>query len=152
MLLYNPSIFSTSTCKLGSEILAYPPIDTCPTGKEMNIWPIGRNHGLDWSNGSPNVISGFDNLIYEGHTSYCYPNGNLAIYTEGFKVYNGQKLPIRFTAAEGVSNSSTTMSCILAQPRHDSIYYVFHMDHSLTHFSDETQFLFILFIIVIQTS
>ncbi|MBK8642733.1 MAG: hypothetical protein IPN15_11145 [Saprospiraceae bacterium] len=110
--------------------------DTCPTGKEMNVWLIGDKHGIDWSNGTPNIIGGLNADIYEGHTSYCKPDGSLAIYTEGHHVYNGQGNSIRFTAAEFVSNTSTTMSLILAKPGQDSLYYVFHMDAALQSFND----------------
>lgn len=110
--------------------------DTCPTGKEMNVWLIGDKHGIDWSNGTPNIISGLKADIYEGHTSYCRPDGSLAIYTEGHHVYNGQGTSIRFTAAELLSNTSTTMSLILAKPGQDSLYYVFHMDAALQTFND----------------
>lgn len=110
--------------------------EPCPTGKEMNIWLIGDKHGIDWSNGTPNIISGLKADIYEGHTSYCRPDGSLAIYTEGHHVYNGQGTSIRFTAAEFVSNNSSTMSLILAKPGQDSLYYVFHMDAALKSFND----------------
>jgi gliding motility-associated-like protein len=110
--------------------------DTCPTGKEMNVWLIGDKHGIDWSNGTPNIIGGLNADIYEGHTSYCKPDGSLAIYTEGHHVYNGQGNSIRFTAAELLSNTSTTMSLILAKPGQDSLYYVFHMDAALKSFND----------------
>ncbi|MBK7694793.1 MAG: gliding motility-associated C-terminal domain-containing protein [Saprospiraceae bacterium] len=127
LFFYNTSLFGKSSIKINSEFRTYFQTDTCPTGKEMNIWLIGDKHGIDWSNGTPNITGGLNADIYEGHTSYCKPDGSLAIYTEGHHVYNGQGNSIRFTAAELLSNTSTTMSLILAKPGQDSLFYVFHM-------------------------
>jgi len=95
-------------------------IDTCPSGKETNIWYMGYS-GLDWNQGRPDTISYFQYRVGEGHTSLCDRDGNLLLYENGLELYNKNHFSMHWFWYGG----SSIMTLLLPQPSNDSLYHLF---------------------------
>ncbi|MBL0019749.1 MAG: hypothetical protein IPP17_25790 [Bacteroidetes bacterium] len=55
--------------------------------KRSNFWPIGLNVALDFTSGSPTVVSSA-NQITEAGSSISDTLGNLLFYTDGVNVFD----------------------------------------------------------------
>lgn len=94
-------------------------------GEEFNPPVIGEAVGLDFSSGSPQLISDAEMITREGCASICDENGNLLFYTDGSTIWNAN----HDTMSNGENlkgNFSASQSCIIIpKPGDKSIYYVF---------------------------
>ncbi len=99
---------------------------------EFDKWIFGNGLGIDFTSGTPTVISstinGWDNTA-----SIADSLGNLLFFTNGEKIYdkNGNLMP----NGNGLYGDSTggNSATILKQPGNDSLYYVFTNDDGFTN-------------------
>lgn len=111
--------------------------------KQANVWHFGFGNALNFSNGSPDTISGSQIFAPEGCASYSDKCGNLLFYTNGggreasctigsvdaghiWNQINGVMYDMQGTKGGGYS--STQSSVIFEVPGQDFLYYVFTMD------------------------
>ncbi len=89
-------------------------------------WVFGKNAGLDFSTSTPTPSS--NNVINtsEGCASISDANGNLLLYTDGQKVWDGTNTQ-RATGLSG-NPSSTQSAIIVPDPANAARYYVFTAD------------------------
>ncbi|MBK8243969.1 MAG: gliding motility-associated C-terminal domain-containing protein [Saprospiraceae bacterium] len=100
--------------------------DSCPTGKEHNIWFLGSN-GFDFNNGKPEVIKGFginSKVSDQAYASICDRNGELLLYCDHINLYNKfhQKI-INPGPAFGIWGAVHNI-VMVPSPGNDSIIYV----------------------------
>lgn len=98
--------------------------DTCPTGKEGNVWFLGEV-GLDFNSGRPLPIHGFAAPARETQTSICEENGDLLMYFDGDNLYDASHSIMSGGNDLNSGGRSTTQSIFIKQPGNDSIYYLF---------------------------
>ncbi|MCD4745149.1 MAG: gliding motility-associated C-terminal domain-containing protein [Bacteroidales bacterium] len=93
-----------------------------------NIWYFGEEVGLDFSNGSPVVITNSSMTAESGCSVICDKNGNLQFYTNGQKIWNRQHniMP----NGEGIAGSFLVNqnSVIIPKPNNEHIYYLLTVD------------------------
>jgi len=96
--------------------------------KQANIWYFGHNAGLDFSSGSPAILT--DGQIYtdEGVASICDVKGHLLFYTEGTKIWNARHSVM--PNGDGLLGSfSSSQSAIVVPKMDDPLrYYVFTVE------------------------
>src|SRR5262249_20065706 len=89
-------------------------------------WFFGTLAGLDFSSGSPVVVSGAINTN-EGTASISDSLGNLLIYTDGVNVYNRNNA--QMPNGSGLfGDASTTQTIIVPNPGSSNIFYIFTID------------------------
>jgi gliding motility-associated-like protein len=93
--------------------------------KEASIWYFGSRAGVDFSSGSPVVLTDGALITEEGCASIADANGRLLFYTDGRQVYNKQKVLMKNGTGLNGSVSSTQSAVIIKSPGSDSIYYIF---------------------------
>ncbi len=93
--------------------------------KEASIWYFGSKAGVDFSSGSPVVLTDGSLITEEGCASIADANGRLLFYTDGRQVYNRQKELMKNGTGLNGSVSSTQSAVIIKSPGSDSIYYIF---------------------------
>lgn len=104
--------------------------DYCHTGHEYDIWYLGKN-GLDFRNGKPTVIKGFNdnNSMWAGsYASICDKNGNLLLYTDHQYIYNRFHRRITNPLPFIGRLMRVYNIVIVSQPGQDSIIYFFSTD------------------------
>jgi hypothetical protein len=92
--------------------------------KRSNIWPLGMQVGLDFSNGSPAVISTAATYT-EASSAICDTLGNLLFYTDGLTVYDSTNTPMPNGSGVLGCSSSSQGALIVPFPQHPDVYYVF---------------------------
>ncbi|MBL7104482.1 MAG: gliding motility-associated C-terminal domain-containing protein [Bacteroidales bacterium] len=95
-----------------------------------NIWYFGEGAGLDFSGGSPVVITNSMMTAESGCSVICDKNGNLQFYTNGQKVWNRQHNVM--PNGDGIAGSLIVNqnSVIIPKPNDEHIYYLFTVDTS----------------------
>lgn len=98
--------------------------------KQANIWYFGHNIGLDFTNGSPRVLTNGSIYTNEGVASLSDGNGNLLFYTDGVSVWNNQhgQMPNGFGLKGSISSSQS--SIIVPKIGDPNRYYLFTVDES----------------------
>jgi PKD repeat protein len=98
---------------------------------EYDVWYFGEFAGLDFTSGSPVVLTDGQVSTLEGSSSIADDSGNLLFYTDGEEVYNKnhQQMSNGFGLKGGWS--CTQSALILRQPGADSIYYIFTVEEFL---------------------
>ena len=98
--------------------------------KHGNVWYFGKNAGLDFSNGSPQVL--FDGAIdnFEGVASISDYSGNLLFYTDGMTIYDRTHQPMVNGTGLNGHPSSTQSGVIVPLPNNDTRYIVFTVDYA----------------------
>lgn len=99
---------------------------------EFDKWIFGNGVGLDFTSGSPVVISSNING-WDNSASIADSLGNLLFYSNGEKLYdkNGNLMP----NGSGLYGDTTggNSATIVKQPGNDSLYYVFTNDDGFTN-------------------
>lgn len=117
--------------------------------KHGNIWYFGAGSGLDFSSGSPQVLSNINVDTYEGCAVYCDASGKMLFYTNGGGFLpngiNGPREGIIWNANQAVmysmgddkggGYSSAQGAVILPNPGNPQQYYLFTIDHNLSLWS-----------------
>lgn len=99
-----------------------------PAQREASIWYFGRNAGLDFSSGSPVLITNGQIYTDEGVASICDVNGNLLFYTEGTTIWNKNHTIMPNGTGLLGSFSSSQSAIIVPKINDPSRYYVFTVD------------------------
>ncbi len=90
-----------------------------------NNWIFGANAGIDFTGtAQPVLAGGFDQ--YEGCSCISDSTGNLLLYSDGIKVWDGNGV-VRATGLLG-STSSTQSALIVPDPATPDRYYIFTSD------------------------
>ncbi|MBP9883462.1 MAG: T9SS type A sorting domain-containing protein [Chitinophagales bacterium] len=98
---------------------------------EYDVWYFGDFAGVDFTSGTPVVLTNGQVSTLEGSSSIADASGSLLFYTDGEEVYNKnhQQMSNGFGLKGGWS--STQSALILRQPGTDSIYYIFTVEEFL---------------------
>lgn len=105
--------------------------------EQNNIWYFGEQAGLDFSSGSPVVITNSALNSLEGSAIQCDNSGDLLFYTNGgtFSSYNGgvwnrnhQLMPNGSLTGTSGCNSSVQSCVIIPFPGNANKYYIFTTD------------------------
>src|SRR5690349_19226675 len=93
--------------------------------QEASKWYFGRFAGLDFSSGSPEVISGGQINTLEGVATISDHSGNLLFYTDGMTVWNRfHQVMSNGTGLHG--HPSSTQSAVVVPVIGDATrYYIF---------------------------
>jgi hypothetical protein len=110
---------------------------TTSAQNQFSQWRFGQGAGLDFTSGSPVVVS--NSMIYtnEGSASIAdAATGTLLFYTDGVTVYDttNTQMPNGFGLSGDVTTTQSAL--IVQQPSHDSLYYVFTVPSDAAGFSD----------------
>jgi len=103
---------------------------SCPSGKEGNIWYFGDSLGLDFNVHPPAVLTNSRMNTYEASTIVCDANGQLLFYSNGERVWdrNHQIMP----SVQGINklkgSESSTHVLALPKPGSKNIYYLFYTE------------------------
>jgi len=96
--------------------------------KEATHWYFGEKAGLDFTSGSPVVVTNGELRTDEGCASISDATGKLLFYTDGSTVWN-QNHNTMPTGTGLLGNSTSTQSAIIVpKPDDINIYYVFTVD------------------------
>ena len=92
---------------------------------EANTWYFGKNAGIDFSSGSPEVLKNSALNTEEGCASISDKDGNLLFYTDGLSVWN--RLHQHMPNGSGLlgNPSSTQSGVIIPNLNHKGLYYIF---------------------------
>ncbi|MFL5764780.1 MAG: T9SS type A sorting domain-containing protein [Bacteroidia bacterium] len=93
--------------------------------KECNRWYFGFGAGLDFTSGSPVVVSGPMPYTSEGCTSVCDASGKLRFFTNGVDVYDSTKTVMPNGSGLTGDISSTQSALVVPNPSSGSKYYIF---------------------------
>lgn len=100
----------------------------CFPQKEANLWYFGFGAGLDFSGGTPVVLTNSGMDIWEGCATISDSSGHLLFYTSGEAVFNAA----HDTMANGDNmagvGSVTQSSMIVPRPQVPDHYYIFTTD------------------------
>src|SRR5690554_6780084 len=91
-------------------------------------WYFGRNVGLDFTNGSPVVVTDGQISTIEGCTSISDEYGNLLFYTDGRRIFDRTHNIMQNGTGLRGDISSTTSAIVLPVPDNCNLYYVFTID------------------------
>jgi gliding motility-associated-like protein len=113
------------------------------SAQQGNIWYFGDKAGLDFSSGSPVILTNGALQSFEGCASYCDPSGNLLFYTNGGgrdpittgttsgKIWNrNHEVMYDMGFEEGGGFSATQSSLIIPKPDTEQQYYLFTMEET----------------------
>ncbi|MBN8681488.1 MAG: gliding motility-associated C-terminal domain-containing protein [Chitinophagales bacterium] len=114
--------------------------------KHGNIWYFGAGSGLDFSSGSPTVLSNINVDTYEGCAGYCDAGGKMLFYTNGGGFVpngiNGPREGIIWNANQAVmynmgddkggGYSAAQGAVIVPHPGNPRQYFLFTIDHNLS--------------------
>lgn len=92
--------------------------------KRSNFWPIGLNVALDFTSGTPTVVSSA-NQITEAGSSISDTLGNLLFYTDGVNVFDATHTVMLNGANIGGCASSSQGALIVPKPQSPNLYYLF---------------------------
>jgi PKD repeat protein len=92
---------------------------------QYDVWYFGQNAGVDFTSGSPLVLTNGQAITLEGTSSIADSAGSLLFYSDGITVYNKnhQQMVNGFGLNGGFSSSQSAL--IIRQPGSDSVYYIF---------------------------
>ena len=93
-----------------------------------NIWYFGENAGLDFSNGSPEVLFDSEMATIEGCATISNDFGELQFYTDGLTVYNRDHQVMQNGTGLGGDFSSSQSALIIPKPGTENYYYIFTVD------------------------
>ncbi len=95
--------------------------------KQTNFWYFGTLAGLDFSSGSPVVVTNGTINTNEASASISDSSGNLLFYTDGVTVYdrNHTQMP-NGDSLKG--DASTTQMMIVPNPGNANLFYIFTLD------------------------
>lgn len=97
------------------------------TGKQANNWYFGFHHGLNFSSGTPQIVSGSMTDVMEGSTEISTPEGELLFYVSNATVWNKNNMPMpNGTGLLSGSQSSTQSGIVIPKPGAPGIYYLFN--------------------------
>ncbi len=102
---------------------------TCTFGAnaqlEASIWYFGKNAGLDFRNGSPEVL--YDGALdtKEGCATISDANGSLIFYTDGITVWNKNHAVMPNGTGLYGHFSSSQSAIIVPKPKDSDRYYIF---------------------------
>ncbi|MEP7127411.1 MAG: PKD domain-containing protein [Chitinophagales bacterium] len=100
---------------------------------EYDKWFFGSGAGVDFTSGTPAVITGGQIVTEEGTASIADAMGNLLFYTDGVTVWNkNHMVMVNGTGLHGGSSSSQS-ALIIKIPGSDSLYYIFTTGQSLSN-------------------
>src|SRR5690554_5073239 len=91
-------------------------------------WYFGRNVGLDFTNGSPVVVTDGQISTIEGCTSISDEYGNLLFYTDGRRIFDRTHNIMQNGTGLRGDISSTSSAIVLPVPDDCNLYYVFTID------------------------
>ena len=99
---------------------------------ESNIWYFGSYVGLDFSTGSPVVLTqGLLNTT-EGVATLCDKNGKLLFYTDGLTVWNREH-KVMNNGDNLKGNASSTQSAVaVPKPGSENLFYLFTIAREAT--------------------
>ena len=106
--------------------------------REAANWYFGKDAGLNFNSGTPEVL--LDGLIntVEGCESFSDGNGNLLFYTDGKTVWNKlHEVMPNGTELKG-SFSTSQAALVVPHPIDKNIYYIFTPDDALTQRNGNT--------------
>ncbi len=106
-------------------ILLFLQVVTTFAQKEDNIWYFGRNAGIDFSTGSPAVLTNGALNTSEGAATICDKNGNLLFYTDGQRVWNRNHSQMPNGTGLAGHSSGTSSALIVPRPGNPNRYYIF---------------------------
>lgn len=96
--------------------------------QQANIWYFGYHGGLDFSSGTPTILTDGQVYTIEGVASISDANGNLLFYTDGVTVWN-RTHAVMPNGNNLFGHESTSQSAIIVPKLNDpSRYYVFTLD------------------------
>ena len=104
-----------------------------PESKRANNWYFGLGAGIDWSSGSPIVVTNGQTNTQEGSSSISDKNGNLLFYSDGNTIWNKNNVPMQngydLLGCDGIPTqiNSGQNALIIPHPGNDSLYYMFHI-------------------------
>lgn len=93
--------------------------------QENNIWYFGVHAGLDFNNGTPDVLDDSQLNALEGSASISDENGALLFYTDGITVWNKNHNVMENGFGLLGGSSSIQSALIVPQPGNQSIYHIF---------------------------
>jgi hypothetical protein len=93
--------------------------------KEADKWYFGFGAGLDFTSGSPVVISGPMPYTSEGCSNICDASGKLRFFTNGVDVYDSTKTIMPNGSGLTGDISSTQSALIVPNPSSGNKYYIF---------------------------
>lgn len=98
--------------------------------KEANFWYFGNNAGIDFSSGTPTVLTNGKLKTDEGCSSISDKDGNLLFYSDGISVWTKNHELMKYSNGSLANNlegnpSSTQSGLIVPKPKDPNIYYIF---------------------------
>lgn len=102
----------------------------CDYKNAANYWFFGDSVGLDFSNGTPELITGQSIKTYEASTSAVDADGNLLFYSNGEQVWNRnhELMPFFRNGQELGGHNSAAQIIALPQPGSDHLWYLLYSD------------------------
>ncbi|MCH8330848.1 MAG: gliding motility-associated C-terminal domain-containing protein [Bacteroidetes bacterium] len=91
-------------------------------------WYFGANAGMDFSSGSPVVLSNSSMYAFEGCSAMSDSNGLLLFYSDGITVWDSTHNQMPNGTGLFGNPSSTQSGLIVPEAGNDSIYYLFTAD------------------------
>src|SRR5690554_1000740 len=91
-------------------------------------WYFGNYAGLDFTSGSPVVVTDGQINTQEGCTSISDEYGNLLFYTDGRRIYDATHNIMQNGTGLRGDTSSTSSAIVLPVPDDCNLYYVFTID------------------------
>lgn len=101
--------------------------------KEASFWYFGENAGLDFSSGTPVVLTDGKLNTREGCSTISDKNGQLLFYSDGTTVWNKNHEVMNYTGGIPANNlfgnpSSTQSALVVPNPTDTNLYYIFTVD------------------------
>jgi len=100
----------------------------CVGQNEFNNWFFGAGNGINFSSGSPVLVSGSPINQTEGVASISDQNGSLLFYTSGVTIYDRNHNPMPNGTGLLGDVSSTQSAVIVQKPLSTNLFYVFTSD------------------------
>ena len=95
---------------------------------EINNWFFGNKAGLNFSTGSPKVITGSQLSTSEGCATISDAKGNLLFYTDGMTIWDRRNQVMANGTGLLGDPSSTSSGIIIPKPNSCDTFYVFTVD------------------------
>ena len=95
---------------------------------EAEIWYFGKFAGIDFSSGSPVVLTDGDMYVPEGCATLSDQSGNLLLYTDGITVWDAAHDTMQNGKGLLGSSSSTQSAVVVPQPGSSRYIYIFSSD------------------------
>ncbi len=108
-------------------ILAFLGKTTCAQ-VQANYWYFGKNKGLYFGDGVPQVLTDSKMYAFEGCATISDKNGQLLFYTNGIEVYNRHHQLMQNGSGLFGDDRSSQSAIILPVPNDPYKYYIFTVD------------------------